>query len=108
MSKTDDLIEDVETLKIQVEGDKRNNDDGGLIESKNDHEARINTLEKGQKIASGMMLLAFIGTCTFFFSMLTEKNGDRNTDGNNIHSHGMGNNSELLRSRESNNSVNNK
>ena len=105
MSKTDDLIEDVETLKIQVEGDKRNNDDGGLIKTKNNHESRINTLEKGQKLVSGLMLLAFIGACTFFFSMLTERNGDRNTDGNNIHSHGMGNNSELLRDGQPSNKI---
>lgn len=105
MSKTDELIEEVETLKIQINGDPRDESNKGVLSNLQDQEARLSSLEHDKKIVSGVMLIAFIAVCTYFFSMLTD---GINTSNNDIHSYNMDSNSQLFRRGESGNNINDK
>lgn len=102
---SDQLIKDVQELKIQINGNPNNNDDRGLIGISQDHESRLVTSEKYWSAFSAFVLIALIGVCTYFFSMLTNGN---DTNNNNNNSNGMGNNSELFRGKQPNHSANSK
>lgn len=97
------LQEEVNTLKIQVNGDPRDNDDLGLLGESKENKLEISSLKNDRKWISGFIMFLLISASTYLVSTIRD---GKSSDSNNNHSHNMDDHSRLLRGRQPDNNAN--